>query len=534
MPEAGRLGDKSRVPADSHGCPSCPHDAEGGATTGSENVFINDEPALRVGDKGKHSTCCGPNTWTAAAGAPAVFINDRAAHRKGDAVDHCGGRGRLVVGSENVFFGDVVQGAAKGGPAGGVMPTGAASLSSIVKNGGSISPLSPSSFGIKLPLKGWVIGVLAGFAAVTIAAIVSPAVRKFLSDAARLAKYLFTSLFHFLASEGWMAAPRHRCPPEGKEPDPIKVTTDERFNKALAGTDVTEYTRDLITTFRPIIYQDPADLYPISMKSLLEHSTLHDRSTATEVARAPSIDEYYDHLYKGRAAYGGGPSDKEPAWFFVDVEDDFAQKRGSDTKAVVYARATKQSKNQAIIQYAMIRAGSYLPYAADPYEYFEHEGDGEFMSVIVRRDVDTSLWRLREISYGGHGKDGLITCCGRCAVISNDGRPSVYVAKGSHALAPTAERRKAGALWIDVFDGEHELAYGLPRILGLKEGDPASAEHQVVFTRRAEWGEPRWSAPDGPIIGAHSYPGYDETPKGELKDSDKDVEDDDTRCVCKG
>ena len=106
MPQQGRLGDKSMVPADSHGCPACPHPCIGPAVAGSPDVLVNDMAALRVGDPGVHAACCGPNTWTAVAGAPGVFINDKKAHRLGDKDAHCGGDGKLVEGSPNVITGD--------------------------------------------------------------------------------------------------------------------------------------------------------------------------------------------------------------------------------------------------------------------------------------------------------------------------------------------------------------------------------------------------------------------------------------------
>jgi uncharacterized Zn-binding protein involved in type VI secretion len=108
MPAAGRVGDKSHVPADSHGCKSCPHSAMGPAVAGSPDVFINFKPALRVGDPGTHTACCGPNTWQAAAGAPGVIINNKPAHRQGDAVTHCGGQGQLIEGSPDVIIGNEV------------------------------------------------------------------------------------------------------------------------------------------------------------------------------------------------------------------------------------------------------------------------------------------------------------------------------------------------------------------------------------------------------------------------------------------
>lgn len=105
MPAAGRVGDRSQVPADVHGCSACPHSAIGAAVSGSPNVNVNGLPALRVSDQGVHAACCGPNRWVAAAGSSSVFINKLPAHRKGDMDQHCGGIGKLVEGSPNVNFG---------------------------------------------------------------------------------------------------------------------------------------------------------------------------------------------------------------------------------------------------------------------------------------------------------------------------------------------------------------------------------------------------------------------------------------------
>ena len=104
-PPQSRLGDKSMVPADSHGCPACPHPCIGPAVGGSPDVYVNGLPALRVGDPGIHAACCGPNTWTAKAGSGSVFINGKKAHRQGDSDKHCGGTGQMVEGSPNVFTG---------------------------------------------------------------------------------------------------------------------------------------------------------------------------------------------------------------------------------------------------------------------------------------------------------------------------------------------------------------------------------------------------------------------------------------------
>ncbi len=100
-----RLGDKSQVPADGHGCPACAHSCVGPAVAGSPNVFVNSKPALRVDDPGIHAACCGPNTWKATAGSGTVIINGKKAHRLNDADAHCGGNGKMIEASTNVFSG---------------------------------------------------------------------------------------------------------------------------------------------------------------------------------------------------------------------------------------------------------------------------------------------------------------------------------------------------------------------------------------------------------------------------------------------
>lgn len=105
MPGQGRIGDKSMVPACVHGCLSCPHPANGPAVIGSPDVMVNGLPAVRMGDTGVHTTCCGPNTWTAVKGSATVLINGKPAHRMGDTDMHCGGVGQLIEGSANVIVG---------------------------------------------------------------------------------------------------------------------------------------------------------------------------------------------------------------------------------------------------------------------------------------------------------------------------------------------------------------------------------------------------------------------------------------------
>ena len=116
MPPQARLGDKALIPADAHGCVACPHTASGPAVAGSPNVNVNGRPAIRVDDPGIHTACCGGNTWNAQTGSKSVFINGKPAHRLGDAVRHCGGTGKCIEGSGNVFVGDLHVGSGRAQP----------------------------------------------------------------------------------------------------------------------------------------------------------------------------------------------------------------------------------------------------------------------------------------------------------------------------------------------------------------------------------------------------------------------------------
>lgn len=105
MPKAARVTDSSNCPSDSHGNICCPHNVTGPAINGSTNVFINGLGALRVGDKGTHTGCCGSNEWKCSEGSLTVFINGKPAVRVGDTTTHCGGKGVIISGSENVLIG---------------------------------------------------------------------------------------------------------------------------------------------------------------------------------------------------------------------------------------------------------------------------------------------------------------------------------------------------------------------------------------------------------------------------------------------
>lgn len=101
-----RLGDRAKVPLDTHGCPACPHpDAQGPAITASNNVKVNGAGALREGDLGMHAACCGENTWKVEKGSSKVIVNGQPLVRRGDPTVHCGGKGKMIDASGNVVDG---------------------------------------------------------------------------------------------------------------------------------------------------------------------------------------------------------------------------------------------------------------------------------------------------------------------------------------------------------------------------------------------------------------------------------------------
>ena len=110
MPIVCRLGDISETTTpDAHGCPACPHPCKGPAITASANVMIQGREALRVGDRGVHSACCGPNTWEVIEASAQVYVNGMPLVRVGDRTQHCGAIGKMTTGAAMVFDGSPPQ-----------------------------------------------------------------------------------------------------------------------------------------------------------------------------------------------------------------------------------------------------------------------------------------------------------------------------------------------------------------------------------------------------------------------------------------
>lgn len=104
MKPAVRLTDIAFIAGDGHCCPACVHACSGPVIGASGNVNVNSLPAARKDDPGIHAACCGPNTYVIAQGSSNVFINGKPAARFGDKTTHCGGSGKLVTASPNVYW----------------------------------------------------------------------------------------------------------------------------------------------------------------------------------------------------------------------------------------------------------------------------------------------------------------------------------------------------------------------------------------------------------------------------------------------
>jgi uncharacterized Zn-binding protein involved in type VI secretion len=95
------VGMLAQCPADAHGSPTDPMNVVGPITTGSSHVLVNGKPAARVGDRGVHAVCAGPNTFEIVGGDDSVLIDGKPAARIGSTTRHCGGMGKIIGGGGN-------------------------------------------------------------------------------------------------------------------------------------------------------------------------------------------------------------------------------------------------------------------------------------------------------------------------------------------------------------------------------------------------------------------------------------------------
>lgn len=563
MPAAGRLGDRSRVPADNHGCPGCAHPAVGPAVSGSPNVNINGRAALRVGDKGVHAACCGPNTWEAVTGSSGVFINGKPAHRLRDMDQHCGGMGQMIEGSPNVFVGERL-GAARSERTGTVrarlIGAGSASMgSTLIQGATSFSSLSVPTllpgglkalvsagaafrFGLRAGLSNF-LGTLIGASLPwlltkglpqlvysTLGKVMGPLATRITDGLlgaltiafqtikvkgqtlGQWAEYFFTNVFDNLFDGPGRLGVGH-CPVKQNESRLPLVGLQELLGDSAAQRlralhrgdekpegqfDVTSLASPVLHRFSPIEYQYADDVLPISLPTLMNHAVLFERGGSVRQRGLGHVA--YAEVLGDRPEPPEGQRDLVP--FQLDIDDDFLWPSPplDVAEATVYGRAIWDSKQpgQLNLEYVHLRSASWLPTKhlyGPPY----HEGDGEAAQIIVKYVNDLDAYRLDGVVIHGHG--GETVCDNGGEVLSEDGRPVLFIAHGSHAVAPEPGRRAAKVL-TDWHPPKKE-GDGVLRLVPQLIASDEAGVRRAVFTRRV-------------ILGAQlteSHPGHDEIPE---------------------
>ncbi len=541
MAEAGRKGDNSHVGADSHGCKSCPHAADGPATSGSGDVFINGLPALRVGDTGSHSSCCGSNTWAARTGAPAVFFNGKAVHRKGDAVRHCGGSGVLSEGSADVFIGDAVV-APGGGPS-------KATIAALLAMGATFAMGAPSSVGALLtealpwvafkwlptgfmkligrPFKSLGNWITTGLAVAGWIALHAVKIKG--RTLAGYGTWYFNNVIDNLLDGGHRSG-RYDCPIEnepfpppfslilsGNPPDASRVSKTVPTDQEV---DVTEHFKDVLRYFQPVEYQYADDYHPISLAELLRHGTLVfpvlDKTMKFSGGDSEILATYTQAI--AQMSEDGSQSGKKASdrAAYIDVDDDYARTPDLGATKTVYGRVIRKGTATAPpehppphaeptwvlrLEYVHVRAGDFMPTKELDEENYQHEGDGESVALFI--NVVNNECVLTGTRTGGHGGDpnnceAVLTepapaeeNIGQGGAPDDRGpqpRPVVFIGHGSHSTSPTPGRRGAGFGSTDWFpprkQGDGVIAF-LPTLIYSSD----SSVREAVFTQRVVWGK---------------------------------------------
>lgn len=520
MSEAGRVGDQSYVPHDAHSCKKCPHAASGPATSGSSNVFFNDRPALRVGDAGQHSACCGAHGWKATAGAPGVYINGRKVHRRNDATEHCGGEGRLMEGSSNILIGDYYKpfclACREKTPtrleslmAGGMtaQPLGCDGLSSLL--GKSLAEGLPALLTKGLP--GLVYGLLGktmGLLATVITDILCVAgwiamhvVKIGRISAAEFAEQYFTNVLDNLFDGG----PRHGnqdcpLPDDDQAPRRLSFAPANRlepaqipdFDKGYGSYDVTLIVGDkFLKRFQPIEYQYEDDIRPISIEKLLMHSELVEIKDESIRKKCSSLGEYVGYLEPETVQ----PKEKKDALFYLDIDEDYIIKNDdlttTELEGIVYGRAVycRDQKDLLFLEYIHIRTASWLPTKCIDKPPM-HEGDGEAATIVVQRDPNhPEAYRLLGTITGGHDNPPAYCLCRKIIVEGggHDERPVIFVAHGSHALSPQPGKRDANTGMTDWFPPQQDGS-GVKRLLPELKTSRDQNIKKAVFTHKVIWG----------------------------------------------
>ena len=448
MPPQARVGDHSSAPADTHGCPACPHPVMGPSISGSRNVLTNGLPSVRVGDHGVHSACCGPNIWNAKTGSRSVLINGRLAHRLGDAVNHCGGLGKTVQGSPNVLVGTLSNAIAQ------------AKFTPSIRRTNSDTKIAT----VFREMSDWAeLAVdyqhISSRAPVTIQYEVSSCYKKLFDLGLAIAKgvqalvkhgpfgvadslgYLLPSLLPFFDRFPWIQKVIHRLrivrrviqiarhipiveyhlklikralimifarpfiTVNEAESCPVKVdvasvnldinsSNNLNLNDLKPANydgevfDVTSYAADLLERFRPEVHQYAADVPPVDFRWLLTKSTV----ATVDNNGNQTLTDLHQHTPDDAASWFSSlfklPPDLDAPKISHIIIDEEIPKSEFPTKGSVYAWAIYRNTKKPLeieLNYKFIRTTSRF-LGLDGFEDIpEHQGDGEIVKVIVKQ-----------------------------------------------------------------------------------------------------------------------------------------------------
>lgn len=368
---------------------------------------------------------------------------------------------------------------------------------------------------------------------------------------------------------GWHALAKDACPPPRAVNHPSRwdagyfiMKNDPRWGSIPDGCDVSLAVARLLEAYKPVFVEDPDDLQAISFENLLSHATLDPLpvgatsspkslkdyvdclkafackhkapasfhpSTPTAKSTEDIANEYEQRCEKYRCTDGSFTEatgenttflEDHPYWWKTGkddasliVDEDYArgEKKIDVDQPTYHGRAIKRGLHLIELQYFAIRFGSFLPNSIIDQDFFEHGGDGEGCSIMVRRVNEDSPWRLSGALFDEAHSTG--KCC-NCnpdennlpanndnlpVETSNDGRPVIYVAIGSHAMSASSGMRSPGAGTVDFYPTTRRISdYYLA----------TSANERIrraVFTHQITWGQ-------GYLLFGKPYPGKDYSP----------------------
>jgi hypothetical protein len=319
---------------------------------------------------------------------------------------------------------------------------------------------------------------------------------------------------------------------------------EENWARIPPCTDVTRGVGDLLYSFRPVFVENREDQRAVTLDALLEAGSYLEPLPRGVTEQPRSLSEYRAVLehYPPRSAWLSGVLDelkdvlkkagicesgivRQPREALLSGEtsvpvvgrdsndetsDPLSIPNLEDAVLVIpedvargltsidggrssyYGRALKMGPDAIFLHYFAMRPGSFLGSAVVDQDFFEHSADAEEVMVVLRRKGEGTPWELSGLMLeSDHVK---ASCCTKGAIEGPDpplpvrsrgGRPVVYVATGSHAIAPEPGMRSGHWGFPDYYDSEED-----GRIVDDYDLVPSTAPdvRLSVFTKQVTWG----------------------------------------------